>query len=302
MLFELLSIFVHVILPVFGIAAIGFVAGPRLSLSAHTLSRAAYYIFVPAFVFQAISGSGVALGGVVRMVVFISICHLLFAALGLLTGRLLRRSRDVTAAFVMIAVFGNIGNFGIPLIRFRLGDAALAPATIYFVAVAIVAFIIAIGAAGWAKGGRRGAMWGIFRTPALWAAIPALLVSGSGVELPLVVTRSVGLLAGAMIPVMLLVLGVQLAGLRRWRITRDTLLASGLRLVAAPAVAALVALPFGLTPVAYATGILQTGMPAAVLVSIIAIEHDVVPEFVTTVVFFSTLVSLVTLTVLLALV
>jgi len=42
--------------------------------------------------------------------------------------------------------------------------------------------------------------------------------------------------------------------------------------------------------------------PAAVLVSIIAIEHDVVPGFVTKTVFFSTLLSLLTLTVLLTLI
>jgi len=77
---------------------------------------------------------------------------------------------------------------------------------------------------------------------------------------------------------------------------------SGLRLLVAPAVATVVAIPFGLSHVEYATGILQAGMPAAVLVSIIAIEHDVVPEFVTTTVFFSTLLSLLTLTVLLTLI
>ena len=46
----------------------------------------------------------------------------------------------------------------------------------------------------------------------------------------------------------------------------------------------------------------QAGMPVAVLGSIIAIEHDIVPAFVTTAVLFSTLLSLVTLTILLYLV
>ncbi|MGM0675299.1 MAG: AEC family transporter, partial [Spirochaetota bacterium] len=43
-------------------------------------------------------------------------------------------------------------------------------------------------------------------------------------------------------------------------------------------------------------GILQSSMPTAVLASIIAIEYDLLPEFVTEVVLFSTLASLVTLT------
>ena len=302
MLFELAAIFLNVVLPVFGIVAIGYLLGPRLALQAHTLSRVAYYVFVPAFVFQSISTSRVGLGNALTMIIYITVCHLIFAALGWAAGRLLKRSAEVTAAFMMIAVFGNVGNFGIPLIRFRLGDSALAPATIYFVAIVITAFIVCVGAAGWAKGGRSGAVWSIFKTPALWAAIPAFIVSDSGVELPLVLTRIVGLLADAMIPMMLMALGLQLSEVRKLRISGDVMIAAGLRLLVAPAVAAVVAIPFGLSHVEYATGILQAGMPAAVLVSIIAIEHDVVPEFVTTTVFFSTLLSLLTLTVLLTLI
>ena len=59
---------------------------------------------------------------------------------------------------------------------------------------------------------------------------------------------------------------------------------------------------FSLSPVEIRTGILEAGMPVAVLGSIIAIEHDIVPAFVTTAVLFSTLLSLVTLTILLYLV
>ena len=299
---ELLSIFLNVVMPVFGIVAIGYVLGPWLRLEAQTLSRAAYYVFVPAFVFKAISTSRVELGSTLMMVLFMTLAHLVFAALGWAAGRLFKRSAEVTAAFIMIAVFGNVGNFGIPLIRFRLGDSALAPATIYFVAILITAFIICVGAAGWVKGGRIGAVGSIFKTPALWATLPAMAISGAGVQLPLVLTRIVGLLAEAMVPVMLLTLGLQLAQVRRVHISADVLVATGLRLVAAPAVAALAAIPFGLGHLEYVTGILQAGMPAAVLVSIIAIEHDVAPNFVTTAVFFSTLMSLPTLTVLLTLI
>ena len=77
---------------------------------------------------------------------------------------------------------------------------------------------------------------------------------------------------------------------------------SALRLVGAPAVAALLAAPFGLSGLERASGILQAGMPAAILVAIIATEYDIAPGFVTAAVLFSTLASLPTLTVLLALV
>jgi len=47
-------------------------------------------------------------------------------------------------------------------------------------------------------------------------------------------------------------------------------------------------------------GVLQAAMPAAVLASIIAFEHNLLPTFVTATVLFSTLASIVTLAVVLA--
>ena len=47
---------------------------------------------------------------------------------------------------------------------------------------------------------------------------------------------------------------------------------------------------------------MQAAMPAAVLTSIIALEYDLLPDFVTRTVLFSTLASVVTLTLILAVV
>ena len=293
---ELFSIFLNVIMPVFGIVLLGYLLGGRLALQAQTLTRLAYYVFVPAFIFQAISRSAIPLENAAKMVCFIAATHLL-AALGAGgVARLMGRSRETIAAFVMIAVFGNVGNYGLAMIHFRLGDEAIAPATIYFVAISITAFAVCVGAAGWAHGGSRGALRGLLRTPALWAAVPGLFVSHGGLVVPLMLSRLIGLLADGMIPVMLFALGLQLLEQKRVRLTTDIVVASSLRLLLAPALACLVAIPFGLVYVDYASGVLQAGMPTAILVAIISKEKNIVPEFVTSVVLFSTLASLVTLT------
>jgi hypothetical protein len=298
----LLSVFLDVVSPVFAIVAIGYLLGPRLGLEVKTLSRAAYHVLVPAFTFDVISRSHVPLASAGRMAAYAVVTHLAFGALAFVLARLLRRSREVTAAWVMLSVFGNVGNFGLALITFRLGDAALAPATIYFVVILLTSFVVCVGVAAWTRGGGVSALASVFRTPALLVAVPAAAVSGAGVELPLAVTRTVGLLGGAMIPMMLFVLGVQLAGTRALRPTADVVAVALLRLVGAPAVAWLLAGPFGLGGIERAAGILQAGMPAAILVAIIATEYDVAPGFVTAAVLFSTVLSLPTLTVLLSLV
>lgn len=302
MLAELVSVFIDVVAPVFAIVAMGWVLGPRLGLDAKTLSRAAYYVFVPAFTFDVISRSRVPLASAGRMAAYAVVTHLAFGAIAFGLARLLRRSREMTAAWVMLSVFGNVGNFGLALIQFRLGEAALAPATIYFIVILLTSFVVCVGVAAWTRHGGLSAVVSVFRTPALVVAVPALLVSGAEVELPLFVTRTVGLLGGAMIPAMLFVLGVQLAETRALRPNADSVLVAALRLGGAPLVAWVLAAPFGLTGLERAAGILQAGMPAAILVAIIATEYDVEPGFVTAAVLFSTLASLPTLTVLLSLV
>lgn len=295
---ELFLVFLNVILPVFGIVLLGALLGGRLKLQAQTLTRAAYYVFVPAFIFQSISMADVPLTSVAKMLSFIILTHLLAVFIAGGIGRVLGRSKKTIAAFIMIAAFGNVGNYGLAVVRFRLGDVAVPPATIYFVAISISAFIICVGAAGWAHGGSRGAIWKVLKTPALWATVPAVLVSAGGLEIPLMLSRMIGLLAEAMIPVMLFALGLQLLEQGKVHLTSDVLIGSGIRLILTPALALLMSSLFVLNPIESAAGVLQAAMPVAILVAIIAKENDIVPDFVTSVVVVSTLASVVTLSLL----
>ncbi|HRQ38124.1 MAG TPA: AEC family transporter [Chloroflexota bacterium] len=292
---QLAQIFFSVIAPVFGLVLIGFVAGPRLQLDARTLSRVAYFLFVPAYVFHVVSTAVLDVSLLTRMIAYTTAVHMAIAVAAYLMARGLRRPRVMVGAYIIIAVFGNVGNFGLPLIEFRLGPDAVLYATFYFLIIVVLAFIISVTAAGWAKGGGRGAALGVFKTPALLALFPALLFNGLDITPPLFLSRIVGLLAAAMVPTMLLTLGVQLAGASQIRFNRDVVLASGLRLIGAAALAYLLAGLFGLTGLVRAAGVLQASMPTAVLAAIIALEHDLLPDFVTTAVLFTTLASVITL-------
>ena len=301
MLLQLGNVFLTVIAPVFALVAIGYFAGPPLGLDARTLSRSAYFIFIPAFIFTVMVGAELETALAFRMVLYITVVHLALALSGFLVARLLGKDARMAAAFVVIAVFGNVGNFGLPLIEFRLGAQAMVPAAVYFLAVVLVAFVISVAAAGWQRGGVGSAVLSVLKTPALLALAPALILNGLNVEPPLLVSRVLGLLGQAMIPVMILSLGAQLAATKEFKIDRSVLVATGVRLIGGPLLAFALAIPFALEGLARSTGIAQASMPTAVLASIIALEYDLVPDFVTSAVLFSTLASVVTLTVVLAL-
>lgn len=300
MIWQLAEIFFNVISPVFGLVVIGYFAGPRLELDARTLSRLAYFILVPCFIFNVVATAEIDAAVATRMIVFILVVEIACGVLGFAVAKLLRRTAQMTAAYVLVATFGNVGNFGLPLIEFRLGPAGLVPATIYFLAIIVIAFVIGVAAANWSSGGSLGAVTAVLRTPALIAIVPSIIVNWFDFEPPLLVSRMTGLLAAAMVPTMLVTLGVQLSEIKKITLGSDVWIASAVRLLGGAALALLIVIPFGLTGVVRGAGIFQAAMPTAVLASIIALEYELVPNFVTTAVLFSTIASVVTLTLLLA--
>jgi hypothetical protein len=299
---DLVPIFVDTLVPVFLIVGIGYFLGPRLEIDARSLARLAYYVLAPAFIFEILSNADLEADVVLRVVCTLTLTTLVGAFAALAVGRALGRPAKVTAALILVAVYGNVGNFGLPVITFAFGEEALPLAGIAFLTVNALAFFIGVTAATWHRLSPLRAVAMGLRTPALLVALPAVLVNVGDVTLPLFADRSIGLLANAMIPVMLMTLGVQLAAMGRPQINRDVMLGSGLRLLLAPAVTTVLVAAFGLDGADAGVTIIQSAMPAAVFTSIIAIEHDLVPDLVTTTVLFTTLASAVTLTILLLIV
>ena len=295
-------VFLNVVTPVFILVAVGYYIGPLLKIEARPLSKTAYFVFVPAFVFNIISEANIAAELAILMLCFTFVVQISVAALGFLVGKILRQSREITAAFVLIATFGNVGNFGLPLIEFRFGEIARIPATIYFLATIFISFVICVGVASWARSGGMAAVFSVFKTPALLALVPALILNISGIGVPTFISRLSGLLGQAMIPVMLFTLGIQMSEIAKIKIDFNVFAASTVRLVGGPLLAVILVPLFGLQGIERDAGILQAAMPSAVLASLIAMEYKLIPEFVTTTVLFSTLFSILTLTVILTLI
>ena len=300
MLVQLGGIFLNVVTPVFALLLIGALAGRWLELDTRTLTRFAYFLLTPAFVFNIIGKADVSAALALRMIGFIAVVEIGLALLGFLVARLLRRPRKLVGAYILIAVFGNVGNFGLPLIEFRLGPDALIPATVFFVSVSMIAFTIGVAVATGSQGSKLNALFSVIKTPAIIALPFALFFNATGGP-PLFLERIAGLLGAAMVPTMLVTLGVQLSQMKNFHFSADMFIASGVRLLGGPLLgwpllAFLLVIPFGLVGLERGAGILQASVPSAALASIIALEHDLLPDFVTPTVLLSTLLSLVTLT------
>ncbi|MEY2958875.1 MAG: hypothetical protein RLZZ01_1443 [Actinomycetota bacterium] len=283
------GIFVDILGPVLLIVAIGAVAGRWLGVPAPPLAKLSFWVIGPAFVFDSLASAGLASGALGRMAAASAIA---FAASAAVAGLLsIGLPRDRRAAVITTGAYGNVGNFGLAIVTFTFDAEARPFAAIALVVVNGLGLVLAVVSA---KGGWSGVLQAL-RSPMTLVIPPALLVNGFDVDLPTVADRSIGLLAGAIIPVMLISLGIQLQEIGWPRVDLDVARSLVAKLVVQPLVAIPIVAAIGLSDVAGGAVVLQAAMPAAVFTAVIALELDARPDETAVIVMAGTLLSVLTL-------
>jgi len=298
---NLLSTFSDHILPILITAAAGYLAHKRLGLSPRPLAQIAFYILSPALVFKLLHSTDIHGLQVVSMMALAAIVILSIATLCWLLGRALHLDPKLASGVLLASAFMNAGNYGLSLNQFVYGESGLAWASLFFVASMMLTN--SLGVYGASSGRKRplAALRELAKVPAVYAIPLGLAARAFDLQLPAALSRPIDLLGAATIPVLLLVLGMQI-GAGGAPGHRGLLAACvGLRLVVAPLLAWLVAPMLGLEGLARQVGVLESAMPTAVMSTILAIEFDVEPGFVTRAVLLTTLLSPLTLTPLIAL-
>jgi len=296
----LLAIFAADILPIFLIAAVGFVLARRLGASVKTLAHVSFYALGPCLVFHTLVTSRVTGIDFGRMALLAVLVTGLMGVIGRLVAGPLRLTRPEMSAFLLVVMFSNGGNYGLPVSLFAFGADALAHATVYFVAGSMLTFTVGIVLAAAGRTSVPRAILGIAKVPVVWAVAAAGVVLATGVTVPVPLMRPIGLLSDAALPMMVLVLGMQLERATLPERPAIVFVAVALSLLVAPIVALGLTSSLRMTGAARQAAVLQASMPVAVVTTVLALEFDVAPAFVTSTVFLSTILSPLTLTPLIA--
>jgi malate permease and related proteins len=296
---EILGIFVDNIAPILIITAIAYVVGKRFAIDPHPISRLLLYVLSPALIFKSmsttqISGAELAQIGVATII--------FFAAMGTIAywfTRWQEGSPTDKVAVIVGALCPNDGNFGLPLVNFAFGPEIFSRAVIVYIIVTLLNYTAGIYVASSGKYNARQALRNVFRLPTIYAALLGLVINIADYSLPAVLERSSTLVANATIPVMIILLGLQLAQ-QSAQISQPKLLGTGvgLRLLASPVLAAAIVMLLGLNPAASVALIMQASMPTAVVTIIFATEFGLNRQLSLGLILGSTLLSPVTLSIL----
>jgi hypothetical protein len=247
-----------------------------------------------------------------KLILAVAVFTLAMVALAEGVGRLVGESEPALGALVLTSAFPNAGNYGIPLSAFAFGAVGRSTAVLFIAGQSILMYTVGVYLASRGdESDLRGAFAEVFRLPLVYAVVAAWVARWFGVvpANDTAAMETLKLVGDAAIPVMLLMLGIQLANTQHGAAISRVGVSNGLKLVVAPLVGVGVALLLGLgsNPAVARVFILETGMPAAVTPLILTIEYDsggdgglTGPEYVSTAIFASTIASIVTLTGLIA--
>jgi hypothetical protein len=286
----------QVIAPIFLAAGAGYVLARRLGIAARQLSRVAFYLFSPCLIFDRLSHTSLSAADLGQLALFAALAIAGSTLVAWIVARLMRYGRTETLAFMLVVMAGNAGNYGLAANQFAFGPEALEPALIYF---AISSLAISSVGVYLVASGRRTAMEAarnVLGVPLFYASLAGLAVWALHLRLPAPIERSVSLLGQAAVPVMLVVLGMQLAGVQLRNDLGRISLAALIKLVGGALIGLALANALGLAGVNRQSAILQSAMPTAVMATVLAGEYDVEQEFTAGVVLVSTLASMVTIT------
>jgi predicted permease len=293
---ELLTTFANNLLPILLLSALGFALGKAVDIDARSVGRISFYFFNPILVFSLLIHSQLPGAEIVKTGVLVLGVVLISGVLALAGGLLLKLERRTLISAIITATFANNGNYGLPLIAFAFGPDALSHSSVYFVFSSLMTNTLGVMIASLGHLDLKQAILGIFRVPTIYAVLLAGLINQFGIALPAPLERTVTLAAGAGVPVMILLLGLELRQ-ARWTSNLSALgLSTSVRLLAGPLIGFVLTGMLGIEGVGRQAGVMEAAMSAAVANTNLASEYKLDTSLVAASVLVSTLLSPLTLT------
>jgi predicted permease len=288
-----LDILSRVTLPIIAVIALGYLLQPRLKLDVGTLNRVQVYVVMPAFLVHFLATAKQPIAVVWPVVYFGVALFMILVPLGWLSAIVFRQRSSLGPMMGLGTAYANVGFFGIPVTQLAFGPDDL----IYISVMTALTTVLLCTVGVWlmappSSGDRFGKLKTAFGTPMIPSVVIGLLLKAFEVELPAVVTQPMQFLGSIFTPLALYTLGAQVASARSVRLEPvPQILMLVLTFLAAPALSWYLCDLMGLAREIRDVLVVAAATPVGVLITIFAAEYRTEPEFISTAVVVSTVLS-----------
>jgi malate permease and related proteins len=269
------------------------------------LNFALYYI-TPFLIFDTLMEARLSREDVYLTLAYSLLTLFLLAFVANILGKLLKLPANDIAGLTLISSFTNSVNYGIPLTLLAFGQLGLEKASVYIVMQMVMMHTLGIFFAARSHFTIKNAIKSMFALPAIYAVLLAMVLRTFDLTLPSGLSTGVSMIAESYPPIVLAVLGAQMASVKTESITRNTRITfwSGMsmRLLIAPLIALLCLYLLEIEGIMFSTLLVLSCMPVAINAGILAEKFDASPKVLTKTILWTTLLSFFVLPVLIVLV
>lgn len=291
---EIIFVIIFLILLGWILKSLGFLA----EKDKVTLNNIVIYVGLPALVFNSMLTHVRAeqLASFFKLTLFILLISLLCAGLAYVVGKkVLRLPPKSLAAFILVCACGNTAFMGFPLITGFYGTEGFTRAIFCDVATLLVVVGLASYLGAKVSGQKVNVFKQILKFPPsiAWAISLVLILLGVNMEMmPQFVPSVLELLAGLVVPLIMLSLGVSLSGKYLKIALIPAVGVTLIQLIAAPAMGLLASPIFQFAELDRKVAVMESAMPPAMTPAIFAEIYGFDNKLISASIFLSTLLSL----------
>ena len=295
----LFPIFTHIILPILLIASAGFLIQRRFRFELEALTKLLFFVVTPCLVFTRVyvielSWHKYGLFSLFTVAI-ISISGLIALLIAALSGF----KPSMRAAFIMSVMMCNGGNYGLPVIELMFNGNSYASTIqlIVMVSQGIINYTLGVFIVSRGNNPSRESVRRVFSYPLIYVVFLVFVFKGLRIPIwdPIWVTMEK--ISFAFVPLALFTLGAQLARIRLARGMKNVIVSVVCRLLLVPCIGFGLIKLFGFSGIAAQVLFVGTSLPSAVTTALFAVELKNEPEFASQAVFFSTLLSFITVSI-----
>jgi predicted permease len=292
------QVLVNVLLPIFLIFGVGFILGKKKGPEPRSIAHLSIYILLPSLVFTSFLDKEI-LNSLAVIGVYVVGFTALMYILSLIVCNLVKFDRKMKSGFLLSVLFTNSGNYGVPLCTFAFGEEGMVNALAYMMYGSVIMYTLAVYIASRGTSKTRESLANIFKIPLVYAVVIASVFSYFSVDVPSFIHTPISLLGSAAIPVAMVLLGIQLSRTSISKARMPLILSTVFRLCVSPLLGIVLTHFMGVHGLLRSVLILESSVPTAINSTLIAIEFDAEPGYVSSTVLTSTVLSVISLTVLL---
>lgn len=294
-----------IVLPALLVFAVGYIGQKKLGFEINSISKMAIYLMYPFLAFKTFYENELNMDYLYIFLFCIALCLILIVSIKIVA-KFRNYSKPKVSAMILSGVFMNSGNYGVPIILFGFGELGFRYAVIMMVIQSFLMNTIGLyyAISGSDKARESKEIWmKIAKMPILHGAFIGLVFQILHLNVPLFLNQTIDLISQATIPTIMVVLGMQLATLGGKKVERSALsFIVIMRMVASPILALAIVSLLPISSTLSSILIILASMPTAANTTMFSLQFNTEPDLVSASTLVTTLLSIVTIPVMLALV